>query len=142
MTLVFFVDYDWLTFPPIDRDSLRGLRLAGLNALRRLTFHVVVDRFTEQISLLEALSTITSPALSEFVLEALDPPPYYIMPPSTTWRRWKTVDAFLEERFAQRREFKVIVKTAKLKYNWKALQMNVEVAFPLFTRRGCIHFKH
>ena len=111
--------------------------------LRRLTVRVAFGwhtHFSQHTLLLEVLSTITSPALSEFVLEALDPPSNFIKPPSTHWQRWETVDAFLVERFAQRRDFKVIIKTGGLICDKEALRMDAKEGFPLLARRGCIRF--
>lgn len=117
--------------------------MARLDVLRRLTFRVAFGRyihFSEHTLLLEALSTITSSTLSEFVLEARGRPPDFIRPFSTHWQRWESIDAFLEERFAQRRDFKVIIKTGELKYDQEASRTSIRRGFPLLARRGCIHF--
>ena len=117
-----------------------------LKVLRRLTLRMEFPRSSvgDFNWLSEAILTIRSPVFCEFVLELTGPAYLYDCSDSiygcwACWRGWKGVDKFLEERFARRGDFKIVIKTDKLE---KPLDFkrHVEVAFPLLAQSECIHF--
>ncbi|KAF9645152.1 hypothetical protein BDM02DRAFT_693138 [Thelephora ganbajun] len=86
------------------------------------------------------LSTITSSVFCEFVLEFGKLPPYFNRPSLEHWGHWDKIDRFLEERFGERRDFRLIIRTGKL-YNWETFQRHAKKRFPLLTRRGRVLFE-
>lgn len=121
---------------------MRSLDFQAAKVLRRLTLHVTFPQvfFPDTDTLLETLSTITSPDFCEFVLE-LDK---YLsdsdVPNPRHWRHWEKIDEFLEERFAERGDFRLVVRTRPLS-NHEIFQTHVKEGFPLLTRRGCFFFE-
>lgn len=110
--------------------------------LRRLTFCVAFPRVSILSSDLtfEALSTITSLVFCEFVLELGKLPSLFSRPSSEHWGDWEEIDRLLEERFAKRKNFRLIIKTGKL-YDRETFQAHARESFPLLARRGCIRFE-
>jgi hypothetical protein len=89
--------------------------------------------------LLEVLSTITSPVFCELVLE-LGGHSYVDEPYSIYQDRWKVIDGYLEERFSDRRDFKMIIRKGESQW-WERFRCHAEECFPLLVRRGCIQFE-
>ena len=107
--------------------------------LRRLTLRIPFpDVLVSPPSpLLSALSTITSPAFCEFVLEL---PPQVNRLGSNDWDDWKEVDHYFEERFSTHKDFRVIIRTGKF-HDQETFQMHTKEIFPLLASRGFIHFE-
>ena len=86
--------------------------------------------------LLRAFQTVTSPIFHELVLEVggrssrLD---------ITEWGHWRTVDKFLEERFVNRGEFSLVIRTGGL-CDEEVFRKRGKEAFPLLAGRGCVNF--
>jgi hypothetical protein len=118
---------------------LKGLKFTGVNVLRRLTFRISFRGApTDSLDvLLGALSTVTSPALCEFVLDVRRIPPPNLTPSSAGWEE---LNKLLEERFAEREGFKLVIKTGNV-YGAGTFQQYMGKGFPLLTRRGYIHLK-
>jgi hypothetical protein len=128
-------------FPPTGGEEFVGLTFAEINVLRRLTFRMwlsYMSTFEPQL-LLRALSTVTSPVFCELVLE-LGGHPYLDEPSSVYQDRWQEIDRHLEERFRDRRDFKIIIRKGD-SYGWEYFQRHVKEYFPLLARRGCIEFE-
>jgi hypothetical protein len=133
---------EWLAnFLPAGGEELVGLTFTGINVLRRLTFRMwfsYTSTFRSEL-LLGVLSTITSPPFCELVLE-LGGHPRLGKPPSGYQDPWEEIDKYLEERFTDRGDFKILIKKDGL-YGRKSFQRHVKESFPLLARRGCIEFE-
>ena len=90
----------------------------------------------DQDVLREALSTITSPAFCEFVLEVGGLTTYL----SEHWDKWKETDKFLDERFAKLDNFRLIIRTSE-HYHKGTFQMHAKEKFPLLAGKGRIRFE-
>lgn len=88
-----------------------------------------------------ALSSITSPNFREFVLELGEFPSYFNRPPLKHWGRWEEIDRFLNGRFAERADFRLVIRTGRLHVNRATFQKRAKETFPLLTSRGCIAFE-
>src|SRR5579872_6987111 len=110
--------------------------------LRRLTFRLSSRQMSiiQRDVLLRVLATITSPVFCEFVLELSGVPSQFTGPSSAYWGRWGSIDDFIDERFSQRGDFRVIISTGEL-CDWENFQWHAKRAFPLLAKRGCIHFE-
>lgn len=85
------------------------------------------------------ISTITSPAFCELVLElgGLSSRPDQ---QHQYWGHWERVDEWLKERSATRGDFKLIIRTGKLR-DPETFQKHAKEAFPLLASGGCINFE-
>lgn len=90
---------------------------------------------------LRALSTITSPVFCEFVLELGKLPSQFSRPSFEHWGHWQDgIDKLFEKRFAERGDFRLIIRTGKL-YDREMFQAHARESFPLLARRDCIRFE-
>jgi len=110
--------------------------------LRRLTFRLP---FSHVPALPVKLTVTTIPTLSsllfrEFVLELGKLPSQFTRSSSTYWGLWDKIDRFFDEKFAERTDFRVVIRTGKL-YDRETFQTHVKERFPLSARRGRIHFE-
>lgn len=114
----------------------------GNRVLRRLTFrlafpHMSVIPFKLALG---ALSTIRSPNFCEFVLELGKVPSQFIQSSSEHWGYWGNIDRFFEERWTEREDFRLIIRTGKL-YDRETFEAHAKETFPLSARRGFIRFE-
>ena len=127
--------------PPIERPQWElSLTLTNLMVLRQLTLCMsffVVPTFKRD-PFLRALSTIASPLFSELVIE-LDQPPFEKLP-LEHWGHWEAIDEFIAENFAQREDFRLIIRPNWL-FDQENFQSNAIENFRLSARKGCIHFE-
>lgn len=86
-----------------------------------------------------ALSTIRSPDFCELVLE-LGKLPSQFNSRLEHWGDWGNVDRFFEERWGEREDFRLIIRTGKL-YDRETFEAHAKESFPLSTKRGCIRFE-
>ena len=89
---------------------------------------------------LRSILTVTSRAFSELVLELNRLPPQFNGSSSEYWDRWEEIDRFLEEKYASRGDFKLIIRTRE-PHDRKTLQRHARETFQWLERRGCIHFE-
>jgi hypothetical protein len=123
-------------------EELVGLGFKGIEVLHRLTLRMSCHQMEsfKPDTLLGVLSTVTSPVFHEFVLE-LDGFPSWFDEASPMHRdRWEGIDELLEERFAERGDFMVIIRTGGSYYP-ETFQRHAKESFPLLARRGCIYFE-
>lgn len=122
--------------------DLRYLNFTQLTLLRVLTFRVVLPQgsILRHGPLLRAVSTIASPVFRELVLELGGLPSHTNRSPSNYWGQWAETDRFLEERYAGCGDFKLVLRTGKLR-DRETFQAHTEETFPLLAKRGCIHFE-
>jgi hypothetical protein len=126
---------DCLFFHPTGHYQLEELRLVELTVLRRLTLRMTFTQVSTFIpNTLQTALAITPPLFRKLVLE-IDGLPC----PSEHWGHWGGTDYFLERRFAKHGDFRLIVRTSVLD-DPETFQEHVKGAFPLLTRRGCVHF--
>jgi hypothetical protein len=136
LSLPLLVMTGWLAnFLPV-AEEFKGLTFAGINVLRRLTFRMWFGYMCAYKSdlLLGVLSTIKSPAFCELVLELGG----YLDEPSWVYKdHWKEIERYLEERFSDRRDFKIIIRKGG---GWRGggFRRHAREIFPLLARRGCI----
>jgi len=128
--------------PPTGDTEFLYFSYWGNRVLRRLTFRMA---FLHMSSLpfkfvRGALSTISSPDFREFVLEFGKIPSHFTQPSSEHWGHWATIDRFFQERWAERGDFKLIIRTGKL-YDRETFEAYAKETFPLSARRGCIQFE-
>ena len=114
----------------------------GITGLRRFTFRVPFTDMTvlDHDALLRALSTITSPVFSEFVLELGGLPTHFHGPSSKYRGRWKEIGELLENQFALHGDFRLNIRTGKL-YDRETFQGHAKEIFPLLASKGCIQFE-
>ena len=119
--------------------EFQGLGFTGHLVLRRLSLRIAfLDvPISPPSPLLYALSTITSPTFCEFVLEL---PPKIDRPDFHDWSGWEEIDRVLEERFATRKYFRLIIRTGRF-YDQETFQMHTKEIFPLLADRGLIRFE-
>ena len=87
------------------------------------------------------LSTIASPFFCEFVLELNKLHSQFDIKPSLgDWGRWGGVDKFLNERFSDREDFKVIIRAGK-SYDGLAFQSHAIANFPSLASKGLVHLR-
>jgi len=87
-----------------------------------------------------SLSTITSLAFSELVIELGVPPTGLTQPSLTLWGNWEGVDELFEGFLSCRPDFKLVIRPGRL-YNRDEFQAQAKERFPLMARRGCIQFE-
>ena len=126
--------------PPTVHFRLSHLTFTEFAVLRRLTVHVAFAQVSGLAFGLRSILTVTSCAFSEFVLELSRVPSQFNGPSSEYWDRWEEIDRFLEEKFASRGGFKLIIRTCE-PHDRKTLQRHARETFPWLERRGCIHFE-
>lgn len=90
--------------------------------------------------LIGMLATVKSPFFCEFVLELSGLTSHFDPLFSEGWDRWKEIDRFLEEKFAKRADFKVVIRTGST-HDQALFQKHSEGGFPLLVRRECVHFE-
>jgi hypothetical protein len=90
--------------------------------------------------LLRVLLTITSPIFCELVVELRRLPYRLNKPSSEHWGSWGKVDKFLEQRFADRADFKVIFRTDR-SVDSRVFQRHAKESFSRLASRECIHFE-
>lgn len=108
--------------------------------LRRLIIRVLFTRVSGITFGSLPISTIASPAFSEFVLELGGLSSHLNGLPPEYWGPWASIDGFLKERFANRGEFKLIIRTGKLA-DPETFQKHTKKKFQSLASRGCIHFE-
>lgn len=110
--------------------------------LRRLTFRVPFSNVPALPAKLIATTvpTITSLLFCEFVLELGKLPSQFTQSSSKHWGPWGEIDSFFDEKFAERADFKVIIRTGKL-YDRKTFQAHAKERFPMLEGRGRIQFE-
>jgi len=87
-----------------------------------------------------SLSTITSLALSEFVIELGVPPFKFTQPSLVHWGNWDEVDKLFEGFLSRCPDFKLVIRTGRL-YDRDEFQAQTRERFSLMARRGCIQFE-
>ena len=131
---------NWLTF--LSPGQLMLLDFTKLTILRRFTLRVPpAPSSTSYVStLLSALSTIVSPAFRELVFELSHySSPFSGLSPEDQ-DQWRGVDNLLEERFAERGDFRVVVRSSE-RCDSLTFEGFARDNFPLMANRGCIHFE-
>jgi hypothetical protein len=112
-----------------------------MKVLRRLKFRMLFHgAIISQRDVSEVLSTITSPFFCEFALEFLGPPPRFTNEIPGYLGRWEAVDVLLEQKFAMRGNFRLVVRSRHpdhLDY----FRESAKEAFPLLESRGCVRFE-
>ena len=110
--------------------------------LRRLTFRIPFPHISVLPHKLTATTvpTIFSLFFCEFVLELGKLPSRFTQSSSKYWGCWADIDSFLAERFAERVDFRVIIRTGKL-YDRETFQEHAKERFPLLTRKGWVRFE-
>ena len=110
--------------------------------LRRLTFRVPFSHVHALPVKLIATTvpTIASLLFREFVLELGKLPSQFTQSSSKHWGPWDMIDSFFDEKFAERADFKVIIRTGKL-YDRETFQTHAKERFPLLAGRGWIRFE-
>lgn len=118
------------------------LDLGRIGDLRRLTLRTVFSQLMDLgLRLIHSvLSTIHSPIFSELVLEMCGLPSHFSRSSLEHWGDWGEVDRFLEDQFATRGDFRLIVKTGRV-YDSETFQRHAKEAFPLLANRERIHFE-
>lgn len=117
-----------------------GLGLTNITILRRLTCCVAckINPLDLQYEyFLRTFSTITSPVFRELVLE-LRGLPYSLS--RSPWGQWRQIDKLLENRFAKRGDFRLIIRTGRFCYEG-LFRNDTKRAFPLLESKGCIRFE-
>lgn len=120
-----------------------SLILTDLMVLRRLTIRVQFYQLTffRRNIIVRMLSTITASAFSELALEVTGFPSHHLEKTSAEYLgSWEEVDKFIQERFAERGDFKFIIGTGRLYYR-ETFQRHAEESFPLLAKIGCMHFE-
>ena len=84
-----------------------------------------------------SLSTIASPALSEFVLELGSPPSGFAL---VLWGNWDEIDKLLNGFLDRYPDFKLVIRTGEL-YNREGFKAQVREIFPLMAGRDGIQFE-
>lgn len=128
-----------MTKPP-GQAWLCHLKFTEVVVLRRLTIRVMFTRMARFSLGSLPFSTIASPVFSEFVLEldGLSSHPDPLSP--EYWGHWEWIDEFLQGRFADHGDFKLIIRTGKLR-DPEIFQGHARNTFPLLASRGCIRFE-
>ena len=92
--------------------AFHGLGFTEHTVLRRLTLRIAfLDvAISSSSPLLNVLSTITSPAFCEFIIEL---PPQVNRPAFHDPNGWEGIDQLCEERFATRKCFRLIIRTGR-----------------------------
>jgi len=121
--------------------ELQDLDLTQLTVLRRLTFRMALPLVPifERDPFPGVISTITSPAFCELVLELGGVPSHFDGSPSEHWGHWEEIEKVLEEQFARRGGFRLVIRTGKLR-GWESFKRHGRETFPLLAAMGCIHF--
>ena len=112
----------------------------GIKGLRWFTFRIPFTDMTilDHDALLRAISTITSPVSSKFVLELGGLPTHFHGPSSKYWGGWKEIGKLLENQFnALHRNFRLNIRTGKL-HDRETFQGHAKEIFPLLVSKGCI----
>ena len=94
-------------------------------------------------SLWTGLSTITSPALSEFVLELIGSAPFgFTQPPLNPWGNWDEIDKLFAGFLDWCPDFKLVVRTGTgTLYNRDEFRVQAREKFPLMAERDRIQFE-
>ena len=123
--------------------ELQYLNLTEMAVLHRLTFRTTFDQvfFLDRPLVLGVLSTITSPAFHEFVLELGRSISHSEGWSMTSWGLWRDFDDFFEERFAKHGDFRLIIRTSEPSDREDLRRQASEWGFPLLAGRGCIYFE-
>jgi len=87
-----------------------------------------------------SLSTITSLALSEFVIELGSLPSEFTQPSRYLWGNWDDVDKLFEGFLGWCPDFKLVIRTGRI-YSRDELQTQAKERFPLMAGRDCIQFE-
>ena len=109
-------------------------------ALHQLTLRVAFPNLLLLPPELEVLSTVSPPTFREFVLELGKLPSHFSCPSWQHWGDWDDIDKLFAERFAEREDFRLVIRTGKL-YDRETLQRHAKERFPLLAERGCIRFE-
>ena len=120
--------------------QLTSLEFTELVVLRRLTLRTVLPRLWCVAYEMLRVTTITSPVFREFVLELGGLFSDFGWPANAYWGRWSLVDKFLEQHFAEHRDFKLIVRTGE-HHDLKTFRRHIKGTFPLLASRACIYFE-
>ena len=118
--------------------ELCSLEFTEIAVLRRLTLRKVYPQALEVF--VGALSTITSPIFCELVLELDGRSCRSNRTYPKLWLCWKKIDKFLEGRFAEQGDFRVVIRTGEI-YNWEPFRAHMEKAFPFLAKRGQVGFE-
>ena len=129
-------------FPPAGYYELHCLELREAPLLRQFTLRMLFYQASHLAleSLVGVISTITSPFFCQFVLELSQLPSHFHGPSYTRWDRWKEIDTFLDNQFAGREDFKLIIRTGEVPYQ-EAFQERTRGTFSSLASRGCVHFE-
>lgn len=122
--------------------QLGGLELGRIAGLRRFTLRMKFDHVSNlrRNSLLEVLSTITSPVFCEFVLEVDVLPVQFNGSYSKDWGCWTEIDRLLKKRFARHGTFRLVIRTGKLD-DEETFKRHAKERFPLLAKKGYVHFE-
>ena len=92
------------------------------------------------VPLWTSLSTTTSPALTEFVLELGGLRSEFTQPSLRLWGNWDAIDGLFDGFLDSYPEFTVVVRTGRL-YNREEFQAQAKERFPLMTKRDRVRFE-
>ena len=129
-------------FPPIGYLQMHNLKLSQPLVLRRLALRMMfcqLSRFSLEL-IPRVIKTISSPVFCEFVLELGALPSPFDGPSSVYWGGWGRIDRFLDNQFANRKDFRFIVRTDKL-CDRETFERHAKKTFSFLENRGCIHFE-
>ena len=130
-------------FPPTGHHELENLKFTQNTVLRRfilrMSFRQVSTFALEMLP--RVISTITSPAFCEFVLELTRVPSPSYWETSIYWGHWERIDRFLENQFSERGDFRLVIRTGELGYQETSFQARAKETFSLLASRGCIFFE-
>ena len=87
-----------------------------------------------------AVSTITSHVFHEFVLELGRLPSNFTGRASMYWGNWDRIDRFLGNQFANREDFKLVIRTGQIN-DQGTFQKHAKETFSFLASRGCVHFE-
>ena len=87
-----------------------------------------------------ALSTIVSPSFCELVLEMKNYSTGFDWPSPGGGSRWEEVDKYLDERFSDRENFKLTIRSTE-SFNWSTYQGRARDCFPLLASKGRINLE-
>ena len=127
-------DHLFLTGPM----ELCSLEFTEITVLRRLTLRMVSPQALDVF--VGALSTITSPVFRELVHEVNGRSCRSSRTYPELWLCWKKIDKFLEGRFAEQGDFRVVIRTGEL-YNREPFRAHMKKAFPFLAKRGQVGFE-
>lgn len=121
---------------------MHNLKFAQIPVLRQLTLRMAFPQLSAlALELLpRSISTITSPVFHEVVLELGRVPSDFYGPYSMYWGEWERIDRYLWNRFANRNDFRLVIRTGEL-FDRETFEAHAKETFPMLAGRGQIYFE-